>query len=188
MDLIGLGIRLAIIAAVCAALYGIWRSIDNALEHHYADPVRAEFKAYKAAQDKQRADIILDYTAKLGKAHDDKVTSDLASVKRLAIIDGAVGNVVSSGAGIRLPADLVGVLNASASAANGRLALPDRGGQAKPDAIPATPEAASGVYDERELAQYLRDGAAAYDDAVGLWKSCRTREDACRDARSKGPE
>jgi len=155
---------------------------------HFRDQGRAEVQSkwdeYKASQDKQRAEIILDYTAKLGKAHDDKERSDAAAVARLAVLDAALGNVVNTRAGVRLPA---GLLDASTAAANARRTPAANGsGQARTDPIPAGAEAASGVYDESAIAGYIVQSARSYDDAVGLWASCRAREDACRDARAKG--
>jgi hypothetical protein len=183
---IGIGIRLLIVAAFLAA----FAFAVHKYNEHFRDEGRAEvqavFDAYKVAQDKQRADIILDYVGKLAKAHDDKVRNDTAALARMAILDVAVGNVVNTAAGIRIPADVRRVLDASAAAANGRLAPADGGGQARPEAVPAAPEAAASTYDEREFAKYLKDGPDAYQDAFGLWDTCRKREDACRDARAKG--
>lgn len=179
-----IAIAIAIATLVAACLWAK-HSYDEARRDEGRAEVQATFDAYKAAQNKQRAEIILDYTAKLDKAHDDAQREAAASERRMEILDGATRNVVNTPAGVRLPADVVGVLDASSAAANARLAPADGTGQGTAHSISLPPEAA-GVYDERDLAAYFKAGAAAYDDAVGKWQSCRAREDACRDARAKG--
>jgi hypothetical protein len=182
--MLGIGIRLLIVAAVLAALAFAVHKYNE----HFRDQGRAEvqvvFDAYKVAQDKQRQEIIANYLVQLDGVRKEKSDADKVVAAVFAEVNRDVGAVRSTVGGVRLPADLRGVLDASSAAANGRLAPADGRGQARPEAVPASTEAAT--YDEREFAQFLSDGAAAYDDAVGLWQSCRKREDACRDAKAKG--
>ena len=60
-----LGLILRIGVAIFAALFlwWVWHMVDKALEHHYADPVRAEFAAYKAEQQKKVTEIVMQQQA-----------------------------------------------------------------------------------------------------------------------------
>jgi len=55
MSLVGLAVRGAIVLAVVGAMYAVYRSVDSAIGHHYADPVRLEMQA-KVDAEKERAD------------------------------------------------------------------------------------------------------------------------------------
>jgi hypothetical protein len=163
-------------------------------KHHYdearRDEGRAEVQAKwdtdRAERIKRTTEIVVELSGKLMEAKDaqQKRERDIDAI--FAVVGTDAGHVVNSGSGIRLPADVRRVLDESADAANSQRSPVVASGEARTDPVPETPAAASGAYDERDLATFFVESAHAYADAYGLWKSCRVREDACRVAVEKG--
>lgn len=179
----GLAIKALLVAAVVATIaFGIHRALE-----HYRDQGRAEIQvlwdADKAARIARTTEITLDLSNKLGAALDQakqaKEKSDAAFVPVLE----NVSRVVDRG-GIRLPGDVVRVLDGASRAANS--ARPDAGGEASADPVSEAPASGTLTYRESDLARFFGESAAAYADAYGLWAACRVREQACYDTLRKG--
>lgn len=150
-------------------------------KHHYDEArrdegraeVQAKWDADKAARIKRTTELTLLLSGKLQEAKDETDKAKRASVAAFVRPKDLAGRV-ASGPGVRMGGDLIGVLDAAASAANSQ--RPDAGTTARTDTVSASAEAKT--YDERELADYFVRGAEAYADAYGLLKSCYKREDA----------
>ena len=171
----------AVLALLAALAYGVHR-----YNEHYRDQGRAEVQAKWDADNLRRialtTGIVMDATKRIQEADDVAATHKADRDRLFSAVEVAADNV-HRGAGIRIPADVAGVLDAGARAANaerGATAAADGRAEARADPVPIVPEAAAGVYDEREIALWGKGGEAAYADAFGLWRTCRTREDVCR--------
>lgn len=106
------------------------------------------------------------------------------AIKRFTEVSAKLANVQNTLSGITLPADVVGVFTDAARAANARRGT-NSGGKEGAEAVPALPETPL-IYNERDLASFVTVAADAYDDAYGLWKACRTREDILLAGIAKG--
>ena len=175
----GIGLVLLLIALAVG-----WHKFTE----HYRDQGRAEIQAKwdadRDARIKRTTEIVLELSGKLMEAKDEQANDERHIQEIFATVAADVGRVRSTAGGIRLPADVVRVLDESADAANSGRPSPDGAGKARADALPASTEAST--FDERELADYMSKSALAYADAYGLWHSCRVREDSLRDAFAKG--
>ena len=180
--MIGLAIKaFAILALLAALAYGVHR-----YNEHYRDQGRAEVQAKWDADNVRRialtTGIVMDATKRIQEA-DDVAATHKADRDRLFSAVEVAADSVRRGPGIRVPADVAGVLERAAVAANaerGAIAAADGRAEARADPVPGPSETAAVVYDERDLAIYLTEGPKAYADAYGLWRTCRTREDVCR--------
>ena len=183
---IGTWIKLGLVIAAVIAIFVLKHTYDEGKRDEGRSEVQVQWDADRAERIKRTSELVVTLSNRLMEEMDAKRKADLDVAAVFAVVENNLGRVRSTRAGIVLPADVERVLVESADAANTRRAGTDDGGKTRADPVPATPEAAAGVYDEREFAGYLVQSAKAYDDAYGLWKFCRVREDACRDALRKG--
>jgi hypothetical protein len=185
LSLIPWWLKLIIVGALAVGAYFAW-------EHYVANPYRAQGRAEvqakwdadRDARIKRTTEIVLELSGKLMEAKDAQAAHERQLDAVFAVVEADVGRIRSTGAGIRLPADVIRVLDESSDAANSGRPATDGTGKARADPLPAATEAAA--YDERELGEFLKQSALAYADAYGLWHSCRVREDSLRDALAKG--
>jgi hypothetical protein len=171
--------------AILAVLGTLW-GVKHHYDEHQRDIGRAEIQAQwdadKAARIKRTTELTLLLSGKLQAAMDDATQREgKAHAQFVPLETRAAG--VAAGHGVALPADVAGVLDSASRAAN---SAHDRAaGEARTDPVPTVPE--TQVYDERELAEWGVKAAAAYNDAYGLWASCRAREDILRSALQGAP-
>lgn len=174
---------LAVAALVAALAYGVHRVTE-----HYRDQGRVEIQTLwdsdKAARIKRTTELTLELMGKLTAAQDAAAKQEKAANERFVTLSAQAAAVRNSAAGIRIDSDLARLLLDATAAGNAGRARPDAGAEAGAAAVPATAETA--IYDESELAHYVTDAARAYADAYGLWRACRTREDAVLASMTKG--
>ena len=81
MNLATVIIYFALVAAVGGAIYGVYHSVDSALEHHYADPVREKATAVLAACNVEKDKAVaanVELTADLARVRIDIEASNIA--------------------------------------------------------------------------------------------------------------
>jgi cell pole-organizing protein PopZ len=186
----GLAIKAALgIALLAAIAFGVHRVLE-----HFRGQGRAEiqilwdadkvaWEADKAARIARTTEITLDLSNKLGAAQDQAKQAKEKSDATFVPVFADVSRVIDRG-GIRLPGDVVRVLDDASRAANS--ARPDASREASADPVSEAPAANTLVYRESDLARFFGESAAAYADAYGLWAACRVREQACYDTLRKG--
>ncbi len=180
-------IKLAIYAALAAAALGALRWAEHELVIH-----SSEYEKVVAERDKAQglvdagraraAQLALDYQAANDRAAKAEKERDDATKSRAASLQDRAGRV-RSGAGIALPADVAGVLDATANPSVGA----GNGSAAAAQGPPLPDTTAAPVYDERELAKWIADTRAAYDSANDDSLTCRERYDGARAAQGASP-
>lgn len=145
--------KLLIGLAFIGVLYGIYWKVDNALEHHYADPVRAAWAEAVAAQEKREA--------KAAAEADD--FQRRADVKRNADFKLQLARrekeLLARLAAQPISSDVTGELRGSVRVSNE--------GAGKPAQANPTP---AGATDGRALVEW-------FDDVASLYRACRERVD-----------
>lgn len=164
---IGLILRGLAVFAAMATLWYAWHHFTGHYEDIGRKEVQIKFDAYKVEQQKRVTDLALLWSAKVDEM--DKLTKQRQEATNVAFsgIEGRAGRV-SSGPGIRVGGDVVGVWNESSRAANAASVTRER--EAATSTVPAATTAQ--VYDERDIAQFFVESAKAYADAYGQWLSC----------------
>lgn len=168
----------AIVAAVALAFVGgaVYKAnqwCNMVCEDLMHELEESRFEVQKLAEEKQAAQDRATALALLWSAKVDEAARLALKLKEMH--DAAYKELrvraanVSRGGGVRVAADLAGVLRDSASAANEGAPAPS----GDPAPAPAVSDASGfETYDERELAQFFVDASAAYRDAVNLWQAC----------------